>query len=177
MGSIRCAVASLSGLWGVGWYPYGLERFVALYGVPVKCGIWSHGLTARVGVSCLQPIVSGVRCAFTCTGHYLTTNEDTMRKNIATEEGCALGKEMARLCDGQFAGKADPRCQTCAFRHGDHLANGSAETLMSALKCAMEGTPFYCHEHEKACAGWSAMCFPADKRVEAPWEHVEGVDV
>lgn len=98
-----------------------------------------------------------------------------MRENIATPEGRALGREMARLCDGQLAGKRDDRCATCAFRLGDHLANGSPETLMSAVKCMIEGDPFWCHEHDRPCAGWNAMKFPKDSRAEAPWDHPEGV--
>ncbi len=56
-----------------------------------------------------------------------------LRPNVATEEGRALGRKLARLCDGELKGKADNRCQTCAFRAGDHIANGSPETLMTAL--------------------------------------------
>ena len=80
---------------------------------------------------------------------------------------------MARLCDVELAGKRDDRCATCA---GDHLANGSPETLMTALKCAMEGKPFWCHEHDRVCAGWAAMRFPKDQRVEAPWPFIGGGD-
>lgn len=96
--------------------------------------------------------------------------------NRVTDEGRELGRHMARLCDGEFVGKRDDRCRTCAFRGGDHIANGSPETLMTALKCAMEGTPFWCHEHDRACAGWAAMRFPKDKLVHAPWDAVEGGD-
>jgi hypothetical protein len=99
-----------------------------------------------------------------------------MRKNVTTEMGRQLGKEMARLCETALKGKEDRRCDTCAFRAGDHLANGSPETLMTALKCAAEGTPFMCHEHDRACAGWAAMLFPKDERVKTPWEYAEGKD-
>lgn len=100
-----------------------------------------------------------------------------MKENRRTEEGIALGREMARLCDGELAGKTDNRCQTCAFRSGEHLANGSPETLMTALKCAMEGEPFWCHDpSSRVCAGWLAMKFARDRRVEAPWPIIEGVD-
>src|ERR1700676_4700052 len=88
--------------------------------------------------------------------------------NRTTPEGRALGREMARLCDAEFAGKPDLRCGTCAFRAGDHLANGSTETLMDALKCTMEGTPFWCHEHDGACAGWAATISKKDP-VVMPW--------
>jgi hypothetical protein len=99
-----------------------------------------------------------------------------MKPNRATEEGRALGRELARLCDGELDGKRDDRCSTCAFRAGDHIANGSPETLMSALKCVMEGEPFWCHEHDRACAGWAAMRFPKDKLTCAAWDHVMGKD-
>jgi hypothetical protein len=46
---------------------------------------------------------------------------------------------------------------------------------MSALKSAMEGTPFWCHEHDRACAGWAALRFPKDGLVDVPWQHL-GVD-
>lgn len=98
-----------------------------------------------------------------------------MRPNRTTPEGQELGRHMARLCDDELAGKRDDRCQTCAFRAGDHLANGSPETLMTALKCAMEGEPFWCHEHDRPCAGWKVMKFPKDRRVQAPWDAVDGV--
>lgn len=97
-----------------------------------------------------------------------------MRPNAATDEGRALGREIARLCDGELTGKRDDRCRTCAFRTGDHLANGSPETLMTALKCAMEGEPFWCHETDRACAGWAAMRAPKGAAIAVPWESIEG---
>ena len=100
-----------------------------------------------------------------------------MRENQATEEGRLLGAQLARLCDGEAAktGK-DGRCSTCAFRAGDHLANGSPETLMTALKCAMEREPFWCHEQDVPCAGWLMFRFGAGETVEAPWPIIEGAD-
>ena len=77
--------------------------------------------------------------------------------NVATPEGRELGREIARLADAEYARTGrDTRCLTCAFRHGDHIANGSAATLMSAVKCVVEGTPFYCHESDRPCGGWTA---------------------
>jgi hypothetical protein len=99
-----------------------------------------------------------------------------MRPNQRTPEGIALGEQMARLCDKELVDKPDNRCATCAFRRGDHIANGSPETLMSAMKSCLERTPFYCHEQDRPCAGWLAMRAPADVVVEMPWEHVAGVD-
>jgi hypothetical protein len=100
-----------------------------------------------------------------------------LRPNAVTEEGRELGRHMARLCDGEFAGKPDGRCRTCAFRAGDHLANGSPETLMTALKCALEGEPFWCHEHDRPCAGWRAMRSPKGERLQTPWDFVDGRDI
>lgn len=99
------------------------------------------------------------------------------RENAVTDEGRALGAQMARLCDGEAvrSGK-DARCSTCAFRSGDHLANGSPETLMTALKCAMEREPFWCHESDKPCAGWQMMLFDKGATVAAAWDAVAGFD-
>jgi hypothetical protein len=97
--------------------------------------------------------------------------------NRATPEGRALGAQVARLCDGALVGKTDNRCATCAGRAGDHLANGSPETLMSFVKSVAERTPFWCHEREnRPCAAWLAMRFASDSRVEMPWPHSEGVE-
>lgn len=103
------------------------------------------------------------------------TMKDVMRANAVTPEGRELGAELARLCDGEAerTGK-DGRCVTCAFRAGDHLANGSAETLMTAFKCVAEREPFWCHEVDEPCKGWLLMRF--QEPVEMPWEAVEGSD-
>lgn len=96
-----------------------------------------------------------------------------MIKNRRTPEGEELGRELARLCDTAINGK-NHRCNTCAFRHGDHLANGSAETLMNALKCVIEREPFYCHEIDRPCAGWLAMRFDKGNELKTPWDFIEG---
>lgn len=84
---------------------------------------------------------------------------------------------MARLCDGEAERTGrDGRCSTCAFRAGDHIANGSPETLMTALKCAMEREPFWCHEHDQPCSGWLLFRFPAHATVQAPWPVIDGAD-
>lgn len=102
--------------------------------------------------------------------------QTTVRPNVATDEGRQLGRQLARLCDGELVGRSDDRCATCAFRAGDHLANGSPETLMTALKCAMERTPFWCHEHDLPCAGWAAMLTPKGQEIIVPWNCVDGAD-
>jgi hypothetical protein len=95
--------------------------------------------------------------------------------NRTTPEGRELGRHMARFCDQELVGKSDHRCRTCAFRAGDHLANGSPETLMTALKCALEDTPFWCHEAARPCAGWAALRCKGSP-IEVPWDAVEGRD-
>jgi len=97
--------------------------------------------------------------------------------NATTPEGRELGRQMARLCDRELASRSDRRCQTCAFRAGDHLANGSPETLMDAPKCAIEGKAFWCHEVDRPCAGWAAFRWPKnERRMTAPWDFVGGSD-
>lgn len=96
-----------------------------------------------------------------------------MITNLPTEEGRALGKELARLCDSALLGKPDERCATCAFRLGTE-ANGSPATLMDATKCVLERVPFFCHEHARPCAGFAAMVLT--RPVVAPWEFVGGSD-
>jgi hypothetical protein len=101
---------------------------------------------------------------------------ETRVPNRITEEGQELGRHMARLCDRELAGKPDDRCRTCAFRAGDHLANGSPETLMTAVKCLMERIPFWCHEGDHPCAGWMALRVAKGDEVTVPWECVPGSD-
>ena len=103
--------------------------------------------------------------------------ERVVYENAATPEGRELGAQLARLCDQEAIAKGvDGRCDTCALRAGDHLANGSPETLMSALKCALERTPFWCHEADVPCRGWLLMRADAEATVEVPWHHVAGLD-
>ena len=100
----------------------------------------------------------------------------TIVQNISTEDGRALGKELARICDieAERSPWARKRCRTCAFRAGNHPANGSPATLMSALKCALERTVFWCHEIDRPCAGWRLMV--SDINCPVPWDSVDGTD-
>lgn len=100
-----------------------------------------------------------------------------MRENASTPEGRQLGFHLARLCDGEASKSGrDGRCGTCAFRAGVHIANGSPETLMTALKCVMEREPFWCHEADKPCSGWILMRAQTDGLITMPWNYVEGAD-
>jgi hypothetical protein len=84
-------------------------------------------------------------------------------------EGRALGEQMAKLYDIAkerltAAGETIPRtplteltdrCKTCAFRAGT-VPNGCAQTQIDISKCAAEGIPFYCHQHQgQLCRGWA----------------------
>jgi hypothetical protein len=107
-----------------------------------------------------------------------------MRRNRPTPEGQELGEHLARLCDDAEP-KArlrmpdlPPRCNSCAFRKGVHLANGSPETQMDALKCIMEGREFHCHEPAREghlCSGWAMFMLAKDDAdfIEAPWDWVQ----
>lgn len=101
-------------------------------------------------------------------------------RNRRTADGTALGNELARLCDDAEprarlkVPDIPPRCNSCAFRAGPHVANGSPETLMDALKCAMEGVEFKCHEPSRKdwpCAGWMMMMLSQEDSgpLSVPW--------
>lgn len=104
-----------------------------------------------------------------------------MRRNRTTPEGQELGEHLARLCDDAEP-KArlkmpglPPRCNSCAFRKGAHIANGSPETQMDALKCIVEGHEFYCHEPAREgqlCSGWAMFMLAKNDAefIEVPWD-------
>lgn len=101
-------------------------------------------------------------------------------RNRATPEGHQLGKILAKWCDDAEP-KArlrmpdlPPRCQSCAFRDGPHVANGSVATTMDALKCVMEGNEFLCHQPDRKdefCSGWAMFMLAKDEPafVNVPW--------
>ena len=91
-------------------------------------------------------------------------------RNARTDEGAALGVELARLCDNAEpqARLVEPmlptRCNSCAFRAGPHVANGSPQTLIAAIDAAARPreTLFECHEPNRLgcpCAGWLFFLF------------------
>ncbi len=87
-------------------------------------------------------------------------------RNHRTAEGAELGHHLARFCDAAEPKvrlrlpELPPRCNSCAFRAGRHLASGSPYTQMDALKCVIEGVEFFCHEPEREgalCSGWAMI--------------------
>lgn len=123
-----------------------------------------------------------------------------MIRNRPTDEGRVLGTKLAEWCDDAEpkarlkVPELPPRCASCAFRAGPHLANGSPATQMDALNCIMEGVEFHCHEPAREgqlCAGWATMMLAKDKADfgSMPWPfsdepaktdcsaEVEGADV
>ena len=120
--------------------------------------------------------------------HRTAGNEGEMTiRNQRTEEGAELGREMARLCD-EAEPRArlrmpalPPRCNSCAFRAGKHLASGSPATQLNAMKCVMEGVEFMCHEPARdgaLCSGWAIFMLAKDEAdfTAVPWDFVGGVD-
>jgi hypothetical protein len=107
-------------------------------------------------------------------------------RNVPTPQGRQVGEQLARLCDKAEAsmlaelGTAPYRCASCAFRRGT-FPNGCPETVLDALKCVMEGVPFYCHHSEKdltgkhigQCAGYvvsrAAVQEGGLSVIETPW--------
>lgn len=105
-------------------------------------------------------------------------------RNRTTPEGAELGEHLARFCD-EAEPKArlrmpelPPRCNSCAFRKGPHVASGSPETQMDVLKCLIEGHEFYCHEPARdghLCSGWAMMMLAKDDAEfgTVPWDWVQ----
>jgi hypothetical protein len=97
-----------------------------------------------------------------------------MIENKPSREGFELGFALARFVDNAKT-QIGERCFTCAFRQGTD-ANGSVATTMDALKCTMEGIPFYCHEIEdrtsptRLCAGYATLRADSSSKREMPWQ-------
>ncbi len=76
------------------------------------------------------------------------------------------------------------RCKSCAYRPGT-IPNGCEETIMDAIKCAVEMEPFYCHERfdkdgkpVDLCNGWMIAVSTVDSNEKlkrtfptAPWPY------
>lgn len=109
-----------------------------------------------------------------------------IERNHRTDEGAELGQHLARLCDEAEpkarlrAPELPPRCNSCAFRVGRHIANGSPSTQMDVLKCVIEGHEFYCHEPDRdgaLCSGWAILMLAKDEPDfgQVPWDFSEGI--
>jgi hypothetical protein len=113
---------------------------------------------------------------------------ETRIRNTRSPEGAELGDKMAKWCDDAEPKarlrmpELPPRCNSCAFRAGPHLANGSAATQMDVMKCVIEGHEFYCHEPARdghLCSGWAMMMLAkdgADDFGTVPWDFISGVE-
>jgi hypothetical protein len=101
-------------------------------------------------------------------------------ENKPTRDGFELGYMLARFVDNAKEPVGE-RCFTCAFRQGTD-ANGSPTTTMDALKCVMEGVPFYCHETEptnactRLCAGYATLRADSPKKLDMPWPFSDEVE-
>lgn len=100
--------------------------------------------------------------------------------NEPSPEGRELGEQLARFVE--IERERDPTlrepCFDCAFRKGA-APNGMAATVMDALKCVIEKTPFYCHltyddGKERLCAGWEALVDGKSPAGTAPWPMIGG---
>lgn len=99
---------------------------------------------------------------------------EKLTPNRPSPEGQLLGKELARLTDksesvlrAKFPNHK-ARCKSCAFTAGT-FPNGCLPTVLDALKCVMDGTPFHCHQEfdDKGvptdfCAGWAIASMAVD---------------
>lgn len=75
---------------------------------------------------------------------------------VPLPECAELGDHLARFCEHEFTEHGrDTRCETCAFRRGT-LANTSLN-VANALKATVEREPFWCHESDRPCGGWSML--------------------
>lgn len=103
-------------------------------------------------------------------------------RNVPTTEGREAGAHLARMTEPAILelaaqGEPDERCKTCAFRAGTY-PNGCPITVMDAIKCGLEGTPFWCHDKSRqpqpTCHGWFALRYALDgKTTTVGWEFSE----
>lgn len=109
-------------------------------------------------------------------------------RNRTTPQGRELGAMFAKFCDDAEPKarlrmpELPPRCNSCAFRQGNHLANGSPATQSDAIKCVIEGIEFHCHEPAREgwlCTGWAMFMLALDDPEQlgkAPWDFIGGVE-
>jgi hypothetical protein len=109
-------------------------------------------------------------------------------RNTPSLEGAELGRHLGRFCDEAEpqarlrVPELPPRCSSCAFREGPHLASTSPATQMDAMKCVLEGKEFFCHQHDRPdhlCSGWAMMMLAkgTPKFTTVPWDFSSGTDV
>ena len=123
----------------------------------------SQFLITEQSVCCVPWDDAGAFLRFSVT--YLGTDE-------AEEEWCA------RLREKDALEVMPERCRSCAYRGGT-IPNGCPNTVRDALKCAMEGVPFYCHQtppnvnggHTGLCGGYliSRSTLYGREPVSTPW--------
>lgn len=88
--------------------------------------------------------------------------------------GYELGFHLARFAD--TAPQIAERCFTCAFRQGTD-PNGCVTTVMDAMKCVMEGVPFYCHERPtKLCGGYVVLRAENTERHRTFWPFSDEIE-
>lgn len=108
-------------------------------------------------------------------------------RNRAEPMGRELGAHLARFADeAEPAARLKvpdlpPRCQSCAFRAGSHVQNGSVATTMDALKCWLEGVEFQCHQPDRKgepCSGWAMLMLARGEapHSNAPWPFSDEAD-
>jgi hypothetical protein len=106
--------------------------------------------------------------------------EEAHDHHRVTPEGRQMGEFIAKATEPliqQLKEEGEPGecCKTCAFRRGT-VPNGCPQTQLDALKCVMEGIPFFCHQDPKLqtiCFGWfAARQAPGIKgtKMPVPWE-------
>lgn len=112
--------------------------------------------------------------------------KDELTPNRPSPEGYMLGEQLARLTDkaestvrAQFPNHK-ARCKSCAFTKGT-IPNGCLPTVMDALKCVVDGTPFHCHQEfddngtpTELCAGWAMAATVADDKLRNLMQPIVG---
>jgi hypothetical protein len=82
---------------------------------------------------------------------HVKEGDENVVPNLPTPQGEELGRELARITKKELERQSPgtpPPCDECAFVRGT-IPNGCPSTLMDAVKCIVEGEPFYCHKSVK----------------------------
>jgi hypothetical protein len=102
-----------------------------------------------------------------------------------TSKGAVMGQMLVKIAEPEIdqliaKGEPDDRCATCAFRSGT-APNQCEQTMFDAIKCVLEGHPFYCHDQTigtgsqvqpQICQGYYAARQRAKdcNNIVAPWD-------